>query len=154
TSFTGCTGGSGFTLHTNDMVQPAPGAHDWDQVFNPGSFSSAGAQQTVFLNDSGAANNGGTDSTAFTPTNLNKDISPISTGWQWTNPTNIASNLDLLDGFASAYVNPTDNHLMVYFGGDRDANSGSASIGFWLFQDSISATTPGNFTATTGHTTG
>ncbi|MCI0589824.1 MAG: hypothetical protein L0323_23670 [Planctomycetes bacterium] len=58
---------------------------------------------------------------------------------------------DIRDAFAAGYINSVEegsNHvgdLILYFGADRFANSGSASIGFWFFQQPVSLAPNGTF---------
>jgi hypothetical protein len=50
---------------------------------------------------------------------------------------------DITNAYAASYN--VNNELIIYFGADRFANSGDAQLGFWFFQDEVTAEPDGSF---------
>jgi hypothetical protein len=57
--------------------------------------------------------------------------------WKWVESQNVQDKDDISHAFAAAY--DVDGELYVYFGADRLSTSGDASLGFWFFQDEVTA---------------
>ena len=128
---------------------PPGGLHDFDQVYDPGTYGSPGGQAPIFLADGLANNNGGGTGGALLDTTLftggaTKDTNDISS-WQWAASGNLQDKSDIENAYAVAYVNPVDNHLLIYFGLDRHGISGAASVSFWFLQNAISLNPNGTF---------
>lgn len=71
-----------------------------------------------------------------------KDIQDVSE-WSWTD-NSVPDKNELTHAYAAAYTEDTD--LLLYFGADRIANSGSAYMGFWFFKDpEVSVNPDGSF---------
>lgn len=81
-----------------------------------------------------------------------KDINDISK-WKWT-AGSIPAKDDITNAYAAAYTNPSNQHLIVYFGADRFANNGSAQMGFWFLKNKIPDTLPADGTFGTTHQVG
>ena len=111
-------------------------SHDWDQVFagGPEATNSAisGAVASAFVTDKVNSN---TDD-IFTGGG-SKDTQGIQQGrWLFTDSKPQAKN-DITNAYAAAYVDPSNDHLMLYVGLDRFDNSGDATVGFWFFGNKI-----------------
>lgn len=63
-----------------------------------------------------------------------KDTLPIS-GWQCKKSNNIGGKFDVMNAYAVAYTNPSDGHLVLYFGVERAATEGSGNVGVWFLKD-------------------
>src|SRR5882724_9706882 len=53
---------------------------------------------------------------------------------------------DIQHAYAAKYINATDSHSILVFGGDRATNNGDANLGFWFFQNPIAPNSSGGFT--------
>lgn len=108
---------------------------DWDQVANHTSDAAPG----VFLQDTIPP----ASDRVFTGGG-SKDVRDISGGnsWAHTNGTPPDKN-DIEHAFAGAYHDNGD--LLIYFGADRFTNNGDSAVGFWFFQDNVSANPDGSF---------
>src|SRR5262245_17817465 len=139
-----------FELDGNAITQTA---HDWDQVYNdvvvqPGQNTSGSIPgAALFIHD--PVNS--TSDNIFTG-GQSTDLNDLS---QWHvgsgKPQNTA---DIADVFAAAYqvqVGAT-THTVLNFGADRFDNSGSASMGFWFFQNPVGVNPDGTMTG--AHTVG
>src|SRR5690242_3132254 len=115
---TGVLGSSGSTTTS----------HDWDQVF----AGSSGALATSFDTDKVNSN---TDD-IFTGGG-SKDTLGIQQGkWLFTGSKPQGKD-DITHAYASAYIDPTNGHLILYAGMDRFDNSGDSTAGFWFFGNNI-----------------
>lgn len=132
-----------------DATAGAAAGNDWSSHF-PGN-NLAGAVTVAF-----AADAPGSPDTTYFAGGGSKDIRNIS---QWRFNDNGAPPKDeITNAYAAAYVNATDTgannigDLIIFFGADRFAAEGDASIGFWFFLNSVSLDTDGTFNGT--HTVG
>lgn len=118
--------GNAFTQGTGD---------DWDKVANNTDAASPGVfvQDTIPPAMDRIFTGGGSKD--------ERDISG-SNSWSHTNGTPPDKN-DIEHAFAGAYFN--GNELLIYFGADRFANNGDSAVGFWFFQDNVSARPDGSF---------
>jgi uncharacterized repeat protein (TIGR01451 family) len=115
-------------------------SHDWDQVYNdavlhPGQNTSGSIPGSVaFVTD---PVNSGTDN-IFTG-GSSADINNLNQ-WQWTTSTP-QNKADLADAFAAGYTEQVNGqtHKYLYFGADRYDNNGATTLGFWFFQNPVSA---------------
>lgn len=70
-----------------------------------------------------------------------KDIQPIS---DWAHKSgSSADKAEITNAYAAAYNHSGD--LIVYFGADRISNNGDTFLGFWFFQQQITAEADGSF---------
>jgi hypothetical protein len=81
-----------------------------------------------------------------------KDVRDIPAWAYGTSNDVIPDKDDIADAFAAAYIDPDDDHTIIYFGIDRYDNNGDAETGFWFFQDIVSLDGNGGFTGV--HTVG
>ena len=74
-------------------------------------------------------------------------------GWQCGKSNNLGAKDDLVNVYVTAYRNPGDNHLFLYFGAEKSSNLGDNNIGIWFLQDSAMGCTVanGHNTDFTGH---
>jgi hypothetical protein len=79
-----------------------------------------------------------------------KDTLDITPGWQCTYSNNVNSKTDLSNVYSTAYTTPVladgKKHQIIYFGLERNDNSGDGNIAFWFLQDNVgcNATISGN----------
>src|SRR5262245_44063242 len=130
-----------FELDGN-VTHVAP-THDWDQIF-------ADAQPLV--NGDGTFTNGSTSGAtagSFFADAVNSNQDDIFTGggskdtlgvqqgrWLFTGSKPQGKD-DITHAFATAYVDSSTGHLILYAGMDRFDNSGDATAGFWFFNNQI-----------------
>ncbi|MFC1848529.1 hypothetical protein ACFLXV_04395, partial [Chloroflexota bacterium] len=121
----------------DDIPVPVDG-DDWDVVVPVNNSSEALA--SIFIEDGNCSDcTKGTDENYFTEGS--KDIDNVG-DWDWT-PKSRQAKVELTNAYAAAYSE--GGNLTLYFGADRCANDGSASMGFWFFQDIISLNANGTF---------
>ncbi len=112
------------------------GGVDWASLFD-----SVGHEQSVlppnfygtsFVRDF-VQNASGPDRTTFATGS--KDTLNISSGWQCSRANNVSSKVDLLNSYATFYVDPGTGDDIVYFGLERSSNAGDGNVGIWFLQD-------------------
>ena len=82
-----------------------------------------------------------------------KDTLPIS-GWQCNLDHNVNSKIDVMNSYAASYTDPTGDEIL-YFALERNANTGTADVGFWFLQSNVGCSSSGPATTFTGaHTDG
>jgi hypothetical protein len=126
-----------------NTVDSAAAGDDWATVYAGGGS----ATDSTFIPDpvSGAEN-------SFYTGGGSKDVRDIPAWAYGTTNDVIPDKDDIADAFAAAYVDPADDHTIIYFGIDRYDNNGDAETGFWFFQDEVSLNGSGGFNGT--HTVG
>ena len=77
-----------------------------------------------------------------------KDTLPIS-GWQCNRDNNVNSKIDVMNGYAATYTAANDDEYL-YFGIERNVNTGTADVGFWFLQDEVGCTSTGSAVTFTG----
>lgn len=109
---------------------------DWDQVANGTDSATPGVfvQDTIPPATDRIFIGGGSKD--------ERDISGANS-WSHTDGTPPDKN-DIEHAFAGAYFSGPE--LLIYFGADRFANNGDSAVGFWFFQDNVSANPDGSFT--------
>jgi hypothetical protein len=119
TNPTGCHVAPGYTLPTGSTIATA-------STFITDAFNAS--SDNIFK--------GGTD---------DADI----TDWQWKQATPSPNKADLEDAFAAQYTctaamvtagscsSTYSGHKLMFFGGDRFANSGDTNIGIWFFHNAV-----------------
>jgi hypothetical protein len=130
---------------------------DWDQIFTaagtnanplPADYSAAGFEKDF-------SNTGATFITSDTSTYAtgSKDTLPIA-DWQCNFDNNVNSKIDVMNAYSVAYEN-ADGDEIVYFGLERNTNTGDANVGFWFLQSAVGCTSAGGAVDFTGeHTDG
>jgi hypothetical protein len=158
---------SGDIIGTNANPQSnLTGAHDWDQVF----AGTSGAEASSFVTDTtlGGGLAGAGDS--ILTGGSTKDINDLPS-WLWkeTTTTSVQDKDDIEHAYAAQYKvdrsgtgqqcgssGQQASCVLLYFGADRNSNSGDSVMGFWFFKSSnvgISALDAnGNGTFTGQHT--
>ncbi|MEN8206682.1 MAG: hypothetical protein ABFS24_11800 [Pseudomonadota bacterium] len=112
---------------------------DWEDLFDanypglpttkpalPANFGPA-----TFLRDFTPGSKG-PDTTAYTGGSA--DVNDIST-WSCTRKNNIGNKFNILNAYATAYVDPVSLDTILYFALERRGNEGTASVGFWFLGD-------------------
>ena len=136
--------GSASALHKDtfeldgNTVDDAAAGDDWSNALSGlRDFAPAGNQ----LANTGVVNDpAGT--TIFT-TGGSKDDLDV-TNWRHTSGS-VPDKNEITNAYASAYN--TDGDLLVYFGADRYATNGNSALGFWFFQNDVTAAPDGTFTS-------
>jgi hypothetical protein len=133
---------------------------DWDSLFDsageedpelpdpslPG-FDASGFDRDFLTNANGSFNT--SDSTTFATGS--KDTLSITPGWQCNQDNNVLSKNDVMNAYAASYEDPATGDEILYFALERNANTGTADVGFWFLQDDkVACDSPGSATAFTG----
>jgi hypothetical protein len=127
---------------------------DWDSIFNAsgGDVSPLPANfgETSFKQDFSAP--GGSFSTAdsTTFTTGSKDTLDITPGWQCNRDNNVNSKIDIMNAYAVTYHDPVSSDDFLYFALERNANTGTADVGFWFLKGNATCTSPGGAVAFSG----
>lgn len=144
---------------TTTTVPPGPNPPaetqllDWNSLFNadgstkaslPNGFEDANLERDFNTSQAGAFLT--SDGTTFATGS--KDTLPIS-GWQCNLDNNVNSKIDVMNGYAAAYTSASDDEIL-YFGIERNVNTGDANVGFWFLQDEVSCTSTGAAVTFTG----
>jgi len=133
-----------FELDGNIANNPASPQPDWSDFFTPttgtnppvvvsplpANFVDAGFDQDFVP--------GGTADDS-TYTGGSKDILNISSGWSCVGAKNVTDKGDIQNAYATAYRDPVNGHLMVFFGLEKNAPNGDNNIGLWLLKDNNTA---------------
>jgi len=146
-----------FQLDGDVSSVPAPASLpvDWDSIFDangatkvplPTNFSDAALTQDF-------GHSTPTDGTFITSDQTtyatgSKDTLPIS-GWQCNYDNNVNSKIDVMNAYAAAYQVGTGDEFM-YFGLERNTNTGTADVGFWFLQDDVNCASTGGAVSFTG----
>jgi len=133
---------------------------DWASLFNPDGSTNTGAlvpsgtpgfhharlDADFGINTNGSFNT--LDGTTYTTGS--KDTLSITPGWQCTISNNVNSKVDLMNVYAADYTGINGDRFL-YFGLERNVNTGDANIGFWFLQANASCVSAGGTVAWTGH---
>jgi hypothetical protein len=152
-----------FQLDGNAITSPAistqnnpgsntTGAHDWDQVYNDQTapYTSGAAAQTFVTDVTGAGD-------SILTGGSTKDIYDLPSWlWKQTASTSVQDKDDIEHAFAAQYsvdksaagdhcgsspngtpITGVANCVLLYFGADRFANSGSTTMGFWFYKNKV-----------------
>ena len=118
---------------------------DWDSLFDANGLEKplpAGFNATSFDKD---FNNTGT-------TFLTDDTSTFATGskdelaiadWQCNFDNNVNSKIDVMNAYAATYTDPVSGDDFIYFGLERNANTGTADVGFWFLKNPVGCESTG-----------
>jgi hypothetical protein len=67
----------------------------------------------------------------------------ISTGWACVGAKNVTDKGDIQNGYAAAYLDPSNQHPILYFGLEKNASNGDNNMGVWFLRDvSVACTNP------------
>jgi hypothetical protein len=132
---------------------------DWASFFNSAGnrspvlpdASRPGFDASSFDRDFSTKTNGDfstADNTTFATGS--KDTLNITPGWQCNQDNNVLSKNDVMNAYAVSYE--AGGKEILYFGLERNANTGTADVGFWFLQDgTVNCESPGGSTAFTGN---
>jgi hypothetical protein len=135
--------------------QISNGLFDWADFFDasgnnknplPPNFPAAGFERDFNVNANGTFNT--SDDTTFATGS--KDTLPIGTGWQCNHDSNVNSKVDIINSYAAAYKAANGDQI-VYFGLERNVNTGDANVGFWLLQDEVGCSSTSGTQSFTGN---
>jgi hypothetical protein len=99
---------------------------------------------------------------ASTFTTGSKDTLDINPGWQCASSNNVLSKNDIMNAYAVAYTNPVadadpnspnfgKHHQILYFGLERNSNTGDANVAFWFLQGTATCDGSNGTAAFQGH---
>ena len=149
-----------FELDGNTVVNTGLPLFDWNSFFNadgepspelpdasrPG-FDSSGFENDFVTNANGTFNTSDTSTFATG----SKDTLPITPGWQCSFSSNVNSKTDVMNAYAVQFTDPVSGDEILYFGLERNANTGTGNVGFWFLQDdNVACESPSGNTAFTG----
>jgi hypothetical protein len=143
-----------------DPPVPKTQTVDWDQFFDgdgdelplpSADFTASGFDRDFNTNTNGSFNT--SDNSTFATGS--KDTLAITPGWQCNQDNNVLSKNDIMNAYAASYENAAGDEIL-YFALERNANTGTANVGFWFLQDAtVDCESTGGSTAFTGdHTNG
>jgi hypothetical protein len=120
---------------------------DWDSLFDadgeekslPANFTESGFDRD-FETHPTTGNFVTSDTSTFATGS--KDTLPIS-GWQCNRDNNVNSKIDVMNAYAAEYVDPVTEDEILYFGLERNVNTGDANVGFWFLQDAVACESTG-----------
>jgi hypothetical protein len=128
---------------------------DWDSLFTasgtekdplPDGFDATSFDKDFNTNANGSFNT--SDNTTFATGS--KDTLAITPGWQCNRDNNVNSKIDIMNAYSASYT-ATSGDEILYFALERNANTGTADVGFWFLQDNnVNCESPGGSTAFTG----
>ena len=130
---------------------------DWENFFN-GSGPAGTLAQSVALPNAAfpgfVASGGRADFILPDPTTYatgSKDTLPIQGGWQCSQSNNVGDKVDIVNAYATAYIRPSDNHLILYYGVEKSSPLGTSNIATWFLKDgTVDCASPGGATNFTG----
>jgi hypothetical protein len=100
----------------------------------PANFLSAGFSKDFIA---------GSSADSSTYTTGSKDTLNISTGWACVGANNVTDKGDIQNAYATAYFDPVTQHLILYFGMEKNAPNGNNNMGVWFLRDdSVGCTKP------------
>src|SRR5262245_55753545 len=120
-----------FQLDGNTTVDPSPPAPFPGEDWNPVYAGTSSAFSSRFVD--AAVEAPAVDTTYFSGGG-SKDVNDIDE-WKWSANDVSPDKNQILDAFAAAYVDPSNNHTILYFGMDRFDTNGDSNVGFWFLQD-------------------
>ena len=112
---------------------------DWDSLFDANGAElppPANFGESSFNKD--FLNTGTTFITSDTTTFAtgSKDTLPIA-DWQCNFDNNVNSKIDVMNAYAVQYTDPVSGDEFLYFGLERNTNTGTADVGFWFLQNPV-----------------
>ena len=130
---------------------------DWDSFFNAAGQKSPvlpdasrpGFNASTFNKDFNNTGNTFSTSDSSSFATGSKDTLAITPGWQCNRDNNVNSKIDIMNAYATSYS--AGGQEFLYFALERNANTGTADVGFWFLQDdNVACESPGGSTAFTG----
>jgi len=144
---------------TNKGNPPHLQTVDWDSIFNadgttkaslPTGFGTARLDRdflsTTPTNQAPFGNLITSDQTTYATGS--KDTLPIS-GWQCNFDNNVNSKIDIMNAYAATYTAPNGDKIL-YFGMERNVNTGDANVGFWFLKGNVDCASSGGAVTFTG----
>jgi hypothetical protein len=139
---------------TTTSVGGATQTVDWDSLFNANGGKKvppAGFTASTFSRDFNVHTDGSFDtSDATTFTSGSKDTLPISTGWACAASANVNSKVDIMNAYSTAFT-AANGHQILYFGLERNTNTGDGNVGFWFLQNQVGCDSNGGTASFTGN---
>src|SRR5262249_55515414 len=131
---------------------------DWNSLFDASGNKKtlpSGFTASTFVKDFSTKANGSFRTPHPSPfTTGSKDTLNISSRWQCHQSNNVNSKTDVMNAYAASYI-AANGHQILYFGMERNDNSGDGNIAFWFLQDQAACASNGGTTSFAGdHTDG
>ena len=136
-----------FELEGNVLDNPASAPPDWGASTGTNSIFTVsggiGVERTPlpanFL-DAGFTRDftPGSTSDSSTFTTGSKDTGNINSGqasWACVGANNVTDKGDIQNGYSAAFLDPTSQHLLLYFGMEKNAPNGNNNMGVWFLRD-------------------
>jgi hypothetical protein len=156
-----------FQLDGNTAVDAGSPPFDWDSLFDaagapkalPTDFTSSGFSRDFRAQPGCSLTATGTFCTADQTTfsTGSKDTLPITPGWQCNFDNNVNSKIDVMNSYAAAYTAPATitgivnkGDQILYFGMERNTNTGDANVAFWFLQNKVGCVAASGSQAFTG----
>jgi len=120
---------------------------DWESFFKASTTDGTIAKAVNLPNASfpdftasGFATSGGKAGDFYLPDETtfatgSKDTLNISNGWQCGKSNNVGDKVDILNAYSAVYVNPGNQHTILYFGVEKSSPNGDSNIAVWFLQD-------------------
>jgi hypothetical protein len=137
----------------------SPQDFDWASFFNAAGqrapvlpdasrpdFTASSFDRDFVINPNGSFNT--SDTTTFA-TGSKDTLNPTG-GWECNQDNNVNSKDDVMNAYAVSYEDPVTGDEILYFGLERNANTGTGNVGFWFMQDEVACESTGETEAFTG----
>lgn len=125
-----------FELDTGDAggnTAVDAGGVDWETLFTgPGDIAPKLGLPQNYLASGGRADYALPDLTTYATGS--KDTLPIQGGWQCTKSNNVGDKVDIVNSYATAYVD-ADGDLILYYGVEKSSPNGDSNIAVWFLKD-------------------
>jgi hypothetical protein len=113
-------------------ISPLPTGFDassFDRDFNSNPQNPGPGQSASFLTSDDTTFSTGSKDTLP----INAAAAGVAQGWECNQDNNVNSKIDVMNAYATSYTAGTQEFL--YFALERNANTGTADVGFWFLQD-------------------
>jgi uncharacterized repeat protein (TIGR01451 family) len=128
----------------NTADNSGPGApYDWESLFdsNGNQILTSAAEPRLLIAD--FIPDYVTPDVSYFATS-NKDIDDVNT-WQCGAINNPTPKDEIVNAYAALFRDTASNHVILYAGAERDENNGNSFMGFWIFKDNVTCSSPGTF---------
>ena len=135
---------------------------DWSSIFtakvpkgaDPVAVLPTGFKAATFIDDFNLTAQGGfatRDASTFATGSKDEQnpSGPLSNGaggWQCNVDNNVNSKIDVINAYAASFTAPNGDRIL-YFAMERDANTGTADVGFWFLHDNVKCLAPPDATS-------
>src|SRR5215210_4546398 len=130
--------------YANTADDSGPGApYDWESIFDAnGDQILTSATEPRLLTAEFNADYVTPDPSYFGGSS--KDIEDVNT-WECKSVHTPTPKDEISNAYAALFVNPSNGHVILYAGGERNQNNGNSFMGFWIFKSGVGCSSPGTF---------